>query len=69
MTYHRYTVPFLVQSLVFTFGRWFYEVAIIPKNWRMLYSLNANGEGIDGFCWSIGGAGVQEIFIPGLMIG
>ncbi len=62
----RYIVPFLIQ-----FGLYISPVgfssAVVPPQWRLLYSLNPMVGVIDGFRWAIlGGDGV--IFWPGLAL-
>lgn len=62
----RYVVPFLIQ-----FGLYISPVgfssAVVPPQWRLVYSLNPMVGVIDGFRWAIlGGDGV--IFWPGLAL-
>lgn len=62
----RFIVPFVVQ-----FGLYISPVgfssAIIPEQWRLLYSLNPMVGVIDGFRWAIIG-GESKIYWPGLLI-
>ncbi len=62
----RYVVPFIVQ-----FGLYISPVgfssAIVPANWRLLYSLNPMVGVIDGFRWAIAGGNTtfpqQSLFL------
>ncbi len=62
----RYVVPFLVQ-----FGLYISPVgfssAIVPEQWRLVYSLNPMVGVIDGFRWAIIGGDVQ-LFWPGFLL-
>lgn len=62
----RYIVPFIVQ-----FGLYISPVgfssAIVPQQWRLLYSLNPMVGVIDGFRWAILG-GNTEIYLPGFLL-
>jgi lipopolysaccharide transport system permease protein len=62
----RYVVPFIVQ-----FGLYMSPVgfssAIVPENWRLLYSLNPMVGVIDGFRWAILG-GDSQIYLPGFAL-
>lgn len=62
----RYIVPFIVQ-----FGLYISPVgfssAIVPDQWRLIYSLNPMVGVIDGFRWAIIGGDVQ-IFWPGFLL-
>src|SRR6476620_3065919 len=62
----RYVIPFIVQ-----FGLYISPVgftsAIIPDNWRLLYSLNPMVGVIDGFRWCLLG-GQSQLYLPGLLI-
>jgi len=59
----RYVIPFIVQ-----FGLYVspvgYSSSVVPEKWRFLYSLNPMVGVIDGFRWSILGAG-RPMFWPG----
>jgi len=62
----RYIVPFIVQ-----FGLYISPVgfssSIVPKEWRLLYSLNPMVGVIDGFRWAILKGNVQ-IYWPGFIL-
>ncbi len=62
----RYIVPFIVQ-----FGLYISPVgfssAIVPQQWRLLYSLNPMVGVIDGFRWAIL-SGNTEIYLPGFLL-
>ena len=61
----RYIVPFIVQ-----FGLYISPVgfssAVIPEQWRLLYSVNPMVGVIDGFRWSI--IGNTQIYWPGMIL-
>jgi lipopolysaccharide transport system permease protein len=60
----RYVIPFIVQ-----FGLYISPVgfssAVVPENWRLLYSLNPMVGVIDGFRWCIL-RGQSPLYLPGL---
>lgn len=62
----RYVIPFLVQ-----FGLYISPVgfssAVIPEQWRLLYSLNPMVGVIDGFRWCLLG-GESAIYWPGFVL-
>lgn len=62
----RYIVPFVVQ-----FGLYISPVgfssAVVPQEWRLLYSLNPMVGVIDGFRWAIVG-GTTQIYWPGFIL-
>jgi len=62
----RYVIPFIVQ-----FGLYISPVgftsAIVPDNWRLVYSLNPMVGVIDGFRWCLLG-GQSQPYLPGLLI-
>lgn len=62
----RYIVPFIVQ-----FGLYISPVgfssAVVPDQWRLLYSLNPMVGVIDGFRWAILGTD-DLIFLPGFIL-
>ncbi len=62
----RYVIPFLVQ-----FGLYISPVgfssAIIPEQWRLVYSLNPMVGVIDGFRWCILG-GDAQLYLPGFAL-
>jgi lipopolysaccharide transport system permease protein len=61
----RYIIPFIVQ-----FGLYISPVgfssAVVPDNWRLLYSINPAVGVIDGFRWCI--LGSSAIYPPGFII-
>jgi lipopolysaccharide transport system permease protein len=63
----RYVIPFIVQ-----FGLYISPVgfssAVVPENWRLLYSLNPMVGVIDGFRWCIL-RGQNPLYPPGLAAG
>ena len=62
----RYIVPFAVQ-----FGLYISPVgfssALVPDQWRLLYSMNPMVGVIEGFRWAIIG-GESSIYIPGFLL-
>ncbi len=62
----RYIVPFIVQ-----FGLYISPVgfssAVVPDNWRFLYSLNPMVGVIDGFRWAILGKD-SLVYLPGFLL-
>jgi lipopolysaccharide transport system permease protein len=62
----RYIIPFVVQ-----FGLYISPVgfssAIVPEQWRLLYSLNPMVGVIDGFRWAILG-GANQLYWPGISL-
>lgn len=62
----RYVIPFLVQ-----FGLYLSPVgfssALVPEQWRLLYSLNPVVGVIDGFRWAILG-GESGLYLPGFLM-
>jgi lipopolysaccharide transport system permease protein len=62
----RYVIPFLLQ-----FGTYVSPVgfssAVIPKTWRLLYSLNPAVGVIDGFRWCLLG-GQAQLYLPGFFL-
>lgn len=52
----RFTVPFLVQAGLFA-SPVAYASALVPEQWRLLYSVNPMAGAIDGFRWALTGAG------------
>jgi lipopolysaccharide transport system permease protein len=62
----RYVVPFIVQ-----FGLYISPVgfssAVVPAQWRWLYSLNPMVGVIDGFRWAILG-GESHLYLPGFLV-
>jgi lipopolysaccharide transport system permease protein len=62
----RYVVPFIVQVGLYISPVGF-SSAIVPENWRLLYSLNPMVGVIDGFRWAILG-GDSQIYWPGFAL-
>lgn len=62
----RYVIPFVVQ-----FGLYISPVgfssAVIPDNWRLIYSLNPMVGVIDGFRWCLLG-GNSPLYLPGFVL-
>jgi lipopolysaccharide transport system permease protein len=62
----RYIIPFIVQ-----FGTYVSPVgfssAVVPKTWRLLYSLNPVVGVIDGFRWCLLG-GQAQLYLPGFAL-
>jgi lipopolysaccharide transport system permease protein len=62
----RYIVPCIVQ-----FGLYIppvgFSSSVVPKQWRLLYSLNPMVGLIDGFRWAILG-GESHIYVPGFLL-
>jgi len=62
----RFVVPFIIQ-----FGLYISPVgfssAIVPEQWRLLYSVNPMVGVIDGFRWAILG-GNATIYVPGFLL-
>ncbi len=61
----RYIIPFIVQFGLYVSPVGF-SSAVIPEQWRLLYSLNPIVGVIDGFRWCILG-GASEIYMPGFL--
>ena len=62
----RYIVPFIVQFGLYVSPVGF-SSAIVPQEWRLLYSLNPMVGVIDGFRWAILG-GDEHLYLPGFML-
>jgi lipopolysaccharide transport system permease protein len=58
----RYVIPFVIQLGLYVSPVGF-SSAIVPANWRLLYSLNPMVGVIDGFRWCILGS---QLYLPGL---
>jgi lipopolysaccharide transport system permease protein len=62
----RYVVPFVIQ-----FGLYISPVgfssAIVPEQWKLIYSLNPMVGVIDGFRWAIL-RGDSQLYLPGLLL-
>jgi lipopolysaccharide transport system permease protein len=62
----RYVIPFIVQFGLFISPVGF-SSNVIPKEWRLVYSLNPVVGVIDGFRWAIC-RGASEIYLPGFVL-
>jgi lipopolysaccharide transport system permease protein len=61
----RYVVPFLVQLGMYVSPVGFTS-AIVPQQWRLLYSINPMVGVIDGFRWALLG-GNAALYLPGIV--
>jgi lipopolysaccharide transport system permease protein len=62
----RFVIPFVVQMGLYISPVGF-SSAVIPEQWRLVYSLNPMVGVIDGFRWALLGGGVS-IYWPGLLL-
>jgi lipopolysaccharide transport system permease protein len=62
----RYIIPFIVQFGLYVSPVGF-SSAIVPEQWRLLYSLNPVVGVIDGFRWCILG-GDSSLYLPGFLL-
>lgn len=62
----RHIIPFLLQLGLFISPVGF-SSAVVPPNWRFLYSLNPVVGVIDGFRWCLLG-GESRIYLPGFLL-
>jgi len=62
----RYIIPFIVQFGLYVSPVGF-SSAVIPEQWRLLYSLNPVVGVIDGFRWAILG-GESRLYLPGFLL-
>jgi lipopolysaccharide transport system permease protein len=62
----RFVVPFMLQFGLYASPVGF-SSAVVPSQWRLLYSLNPMVGIIDGFRWSIVG-GQSPIYLPGFAL-
>jgi lipopolysaccharide transport system permease protein len=62
----RYVVPFIVQFGLYVSPVGF-SSAVVPAEWRLLYSLNPVVGVIDGFRWAILG-GESHLYLPGFFV-
>jgi lipopolysaccharide transport system permease protein len=61
----RYIIPFILQFGIYVSPVGF-STAVVPEEWRLVYSLNPAVGVIDGFRWCLLG-GEAEIYWPGLI--
>jgi lipopolysaccharide transport system permease protein len=62
----RYVIPFLVQFGLYVSPVGF-SSAVIPAEWRFVYSINPVVGVIDGFRWAILG-GESQFYLPGFLV-
>ena len=62
----RYVIPFIVQFGLYVSPVGF-SSAVVPAQWRLLYSLNPVVGVIDGFRWAILG-GESHLYLPGFLL-
>jgi homopolymeric O-antigen transport system permease protein len=62
----RYVIPFIVQFGLFISPVGF-SSDVIPREWRLVYSLNPIVGVIDGFRWAIC-SGATQIYLPGFIL-
>jgi lipopolysaccharide transport system permease protein len=62
----RYVIPFIVQFGLYVSPVGF-SSAVVPVEWRLLYSLNPVVGVIDGFRWAILG-GESHLYMPGFLL-
>ncbi len=62
----RYIIPFIVQFGLYVSPVGF-SSAVVPEEWRLLYSLNPVVGVIDGFRWAILG-GESRLYMPGFLL-
>jgi lipopolysaccharide transport system permease protein len=63
----RYIIPFMIQFGLYVSPVGF-SSSVVPREWRLLYSLNPMVGVIDGFRWCLL-HGSAEIYVPGLLLG
>jgi lipopolysaccharide transport system permease protein len=63
----RYIIPFIIQFGLYVSPVGF-SSSVVPREWRLLYSLNPMVGVIDGFRWCLL-RGSSEIYVPGLLLG
>jgi lipopolysaccharide transport system permease protein len=61
----RYIIPFILQFGVYISPVGF-SSAVVPAQWRLLYSLNPVVGVIDGFRWCLLG-GQAQLYVPGFL--
>lgn len=62
----RYVIPFIMQFGLYVSPVGF-SSAVVPADWRLLYSLNPMVGVIDGFRWAILG-GASDFYLPGFLL-
>ena len=62
----RYIIPFIVQFGLYVSPVGF-SSAVVPEEWRLLYSINPVVGVIDGFRWAILG-GESRLYLPGFLL-
>jgi lipopolysaccharide transport system permease protein len=62
----RYVIPFIVQIGLYI-SPVGYSSAVVPDNWRLLYSVNPMVGVIDGFRWALLG-GESQLYWPGVSL-
>lgn len=62
----RYVIPFIIQFGLYVSPVGF-SSAVIPEQWRLLYSINPMVGVIDGFRWCLLG-GEHHLYVPGLAL-
>ena len=62
----RYVIPFIVQFGLYVSPVGF-SSALVPDEWRLIYSLNPVVGVIDGFRWAILG-GESHVYLPGFLL-
>lgn len=62
----RYIIPFIIQFGLYVSPVGF-SSAVVPDQWRLLYSLNPAVGVIDGFRWSLLG-GESQLYVPGFLL-
>jgi homopolymeric O-antigen transport system permease protein len=62
-----HTIPFLVQAWMYA-SPIVYPLSLVPESWRLVYSLNPIVGVIEGFRWSLIGAGDLNVAAIGLSV-
>ncbi len=62
----RYVIPFIIQFGLYVSPVGF-SSAVVPEDWRLVYSLNPMVGVIDGFRWCLLG-GQSRLYLPGLAV-
>ena len=63
----RHIIPFIVQFGLFISPVGF-SIDVIPKEWRLVYSLNPMVGVIDGFRWALCRGGTGAFYMPGFVL-